>query len=148
MVSRKQFGLRVKERRRKLRMTQGELATTLKITSAAVSRWERGDGMPVQDNLTALADALKTTTHHLLHGTPTFGVKPSFTTESPDEDEAAPVADHDDEDPADEDEPTQEDEINAIIAAAEADIATRLRLPASTVRLKLKLDLPRPVMDA
>lgn len=62
------FYLRVKELRKAAGLTQGELGKKLGCTSAAVSRWERADGMCSEDMLEALAKALGTTTEYLLGG--------------------------------------------------------------------------------
>lgn len=45
-------------RRKELGMTQAKLAEKIHVTDKAVSRWERGVGLPDIDNLEALAKAL------------------------------------------------------------------------------------------
>ena len=52
------FGLFVAEMRKENHMTQAELATKIKVTDKAVSRWERGLGFPDIHSLEPLAEAL------------------------------------------------------------------------------------------
>ena len=52
------FGLFVAEMRKENHMTQAELATKIKVTDKAVSRWERGLGFPDIHLLEPLAEAL------------------------------------------------------------------------------------------
>ena len=52
------FGLFVAEMRKENHMTQAELATKIKVTDKAVSRWERGLGFPDINSLEPLAEAL------------------------------------------------------------------------------------------
>lgn len=52
------FGLFVAEMRKENHMTQAELATKIKVTDKAVSRWERGFGFPDINSLEPLAEAL------------------------------------------------------------------------------------------
>lgn len=53
------FGSFVAERRKKLNMTQADLATKIHVTDKAVSRWERGLGFPDIKTIEPLADALE-----------------------------------------------------------------------------------------
>ncbi len=52
------FGENLKEIRISLGITQEELARKVKISSQAVSKWERGESMPDPQTLPAVADAL------------------------------------------------------------------------------------------
>lgn len=59
--------------RKRAGLTQRELAARLKVTDKAVSRWERGLGMPDQSLLAALADVLHTDVEAILGGEYTHG---------------------------------------------------------------------------
>ena len=52
------LGNYIAARRKELGMTQANLAEKIHVTDKAVSRWERGVGLPDIDNLEALAKAL------------------------------------------------------------------------------------------
>jgi len=52
------FGCFVAEKRKKLKMTQKDLATKIQVTDKAVSKWERGLGFPDINTIECLADAL------------------------------------------------------------------------------------------
>lgn len=52
------FGVFVATIRKEKNMTQAELASKIKVTDKAVSRWERGLGFPDINSLEPLADAL------------------------------------------------------------------------------------------
>ena len=52
------FGSFVAKMRKENHMTQAELATKIKVTDKAVSRWERGLGFPDINSLEPLAEAL------------------------------------------------------------------------------------------
>lgn len=54
----KTFGAFVAELRKEKQMTQAQLAEKLHVTDKAVSRWERGVGLPDLANLEPLADSL------------------------------------------------------------------------------------------
>lgn len=54
----KQLGEFIYGRRKELKLTQSALAEKLHVTDKAISRWERGVGMPDINNLEALATAL------------------------------------------------------------------------------------------
>lgn len=53
-----QLGPFIAERRKELGMTQALLAEKLHVTDKAVSRWERGVGLPDINSIEALANAL------------------------------------------------------------------------------------------
>lgn len=55
----KQLGPFISERRKELGMTQTHLAKKLYVTDKAVSRWERGIGLPDINSIEALAKALE-----------------------------------------------------------------------------------------
>ena len=68
---RNEIGVRVMRARRELRLTQGELAEALalrgvRVQTAAVSKWEKGDSVPSAYQLAALCDVL---------GIPLFGAE-------------------------------------------------------------------------
>lgn len=54
----KQLGEFISSRRKELKLTQAALAAKIHVTDKAVSRWERGVGMPDINNLESLAEAL------------------------------------------------------------------------------------------
>lgn len=56
------------EKRKKLGLTQQELAEKLQITNKAVSKWETGDGMPDIQLLSPLAKELGVTVDEILNG--------------------------------------------------------------------------------
>ena len=62
----KVFGAFVQERRKELGLTQNDLAERLRVTSKAVSRWERGVGFPDIHLLEPLAEALEITLIELM----------------------------------------------------------------------------------
>lgn len=55
----KKLGIFIAERRKQLGLTQAGLAEKLHVTDKAVSRWERGIGLPDINSIEALSDALK-----------------------------------------------------------------------------------------
>jgi len=63
-----EIGKRIAEKRKKLSMTQRDLANRLHITDRAVSRWERGVGMPDVSLLVPLAEVLQCSVDELLTG--------------------------------------------------------------------------------
>lgn len=63
--------------RKRAGMTQRELAEQLRVTDKAVSRWERGQGVPDPSLLAALADVLNTDIEVILEGELAFG-EPSW----------------------------------------------------------------------
>ena len=62
----KQCGIFIAERRKELGLTQARLAEQLSVTDKAVSRWERGVGLPDINNIEALAAALDVSIVELL----------------------------------------------------------------------------------
>lgn len=58
----------IAERRRKVNLTQAQLAEKLNITDKAVSKWERGIAMPDSSIMLQLSDILKITVNDLLSG--------------------------------------------------------------------------------
>ena len=55
----KLVGRRICEQRKKLGLTQEQLAEAIGVTSQAVSKWENGHNLPDIDNLLVIADVLK-----------------------------------------------------------------------------------------
>lgn len=62
------IGLFIAKRRKELGMTQQQLADKLYITDRAVSKWERGAGLPDISLLMGLSDALDISVNELLAG--------------------------------------------------------------------------------
>lgn len=63
----KSFGVFLAQQRKKQGFTQAELAEQLHVTDKAVSRWERGIGLPDINTLEPLANALQMTLDELIH---------------------------------------------------------------------------------
>ena len=61
------FGNYLSRMRKAQGLTQAELAEQLHVTDKAVSRWERGIGLPDINTLEPLADALGLTLADLMH---------------------------------------------------------------------------------
>lgn len=55
----KKLGAFIAQRRKDLNMTQADLAEQLHVTDKAISRWERGIGLPDINTIEPLSDALK-----------------------------------------------------------------------------------------
>lgn len=55
----KQLGEFIAGRRKELKLTQAALAAKIHVTDKAISRWERGVGMPDINNFETLAEALE-----------------------------------------------------------------------------------------
>lgn len=55
----KQLGEFIAGRRKELKLTQAALAAKMHVTDKAISRWERGVGMPDINNFETLAEALE-----------------------------------------------------------------------------------------
>lgn len=62
----KRLGAFIAERRKELGLTQALLAEQLYVTDKAISRWERGIGLPDISNIEALAVALDVSLVELL----------------------------------------------------------------------------------
>lgn len=62
------LGNYIAARRKELGMTQAKLAEKIHVTDKAVSRWERGVGLPDIDNLEALVKALDVSLVSLMQG--------------------------------------------------------------------------------
>ena len=60
------FGHFVADRRKKLNMTQKDLAAKIQVTDKAVSKWERGLGFPDINTIEVLADALEVSITELM----------------------------------------------------------------------------------
>ena len=60
------IGGSIRYHRKRLKLTQAELAARLNVTAQAVSRWENGTGLPDITMAVPLAQALGTTTDELL----------------------------------------------------------------------------------
>ena len=67
-IDRARFGAFVAERRREKGLTQRELAQRIFVSDKAVSKWERGAGLPDVALLIPLAEALDVTVTELLEG--------------------------------------------------------------------------------
>ena len=65
-----QIGMRIMQRRKKLGMTQKQLADRLHVTDKAVSKWERGQGYPDIKTIPVLAKELGVSMNELLSGEP------------------------------------------------------------------------------
>ena len=65
----KHFGIRIKEARKREKMTQEALAIEIGVTKQAISAWERGESKKIDGELLCLAaTALGETAESLLHG--------------------------------------------------------------------------------
>lgn len=60
------FTKRLKSLRKEAGLTQKEIASKLNISQAAYAQWENGVKRPARENLTTLANILKTSTDYLL----------------------------------------------------------------------------------
>ena len=69
-------GKRISEARKRKGLIQDQLAEQLKVTSQAVSSWERDEYLPETKNLVALAEALDTTVDALLRDDCGWEMKP------------------------------------------------------------------------
>ncbi len=52
------LGKYIADRRKKLRMTQEQLAQRIKVSKSAVAKWETDRGVPDRDNMAVLAKVL------------------------------------------------------------------------------------------
>ena len=73
----KQLGSFIAEQRKRLGYTQAQLAEKLHVTDKAVSRWERGVGLPDLSNIEPLADTLQITLVELMQAK--LSTKETFT---------------------------------------------------------------------
>jgi transcriptional regulator with XRE-family HTH domain len=62
------IGVRIRDRRKELKLTQESLAKRLGVEKAAVSHWEKGRSLPVGSRWAQLAKELRTNSHYLLSG--------------------------------------------------------------------------------
>lgn len=60
------FAERLKELREEMNISQNQLSKELKMSQAAISKWESGDRLPSVDLLWLLADYFKCSTDYLL----------------------------------------------------------------------------------
>lgn len=67
-VNLEKAGQYISERRKEKEMTQSELGERLGISGQAISKWERGEGLPDTSLLLELAEILDTTADSLLRG--------------------------------------------------------------------------------
>ena len=58
MDEEKNLGIFISERRKKMRLTQGELATKIGVSKSAIAKWETDRGLPDRDNLKRLSDEI------------------------------------------------------------------------------------------
>lgn len=66
MVTKKDFGRFVLERRQEIRLTQRDLAARLHVTESAISKWERGLSYPDITLVMSLADELRVSSQELI----------------------------------------------------------------------------------
>ena len=60
------FKEKLKELREKNKISQYELSTIIHVSRAAISKWERGNGIPSECNLVSLCDYFKVSKEYLL----------------------------------------------------------------------------------
>ncbi len=72
------IGIRIKDRRKILALTQKDLATQVGVTQAAVSKWELNTDEPKGKYLEDLSRTLKVTVIWLLHGDPIVQQSPKI----------------------------------------------------------------------
>ena len=66
MLNQKDFGMRLRERRKKLGLRQSDVAQGIRVTEQAVSKWEQGDSLPDLENFMLLARLLRISADELL----------------------------------------------------------------------------------
>lgn len=71
------FGARLKKLRSGAGLSQQELATLIKKSMPAIQKWEKGDWLPRESNISRLAKALNCTVEHLKFGTPFVPIAPT-----------------------------------------------------------------------
>lgn len=64
------LGQRIYDERKKLGLSQGELAERLGVSAKAVSKWETGEAQPTLENVVSLSRIFNVSTDYLLHGSP------------------------------------------------------------------------------
>lgn len=69
MLNKTEFADRLKDLRKRKRISQGELAELIEVHFTQVSRYERGETKPNAEAMTKLAKALDTTVDFLMNGT-------------------------------------------------------------------------------
>jgi len=74
------IGDRIREKRKKLKLTQAQVGEFFGISSVSVSEWESGKSKPDQEKLAPLARLLKTSVNFLLEGRSDVPVEPIYTT--------------------------------------------------------------------
>ena len=65
------IGLRIRDRRKELKLTQESLAKRLGVEKASVWHWENGKSLPIGSRWAQLAKELSTNSHYLLTGVET-----------------------------------------------------------------------------
>lgn len=60
------LGERIKERREKLKLSQGYVAEQIGVSRQAVSKWETGQSEPTAENLVRLAEVFETSLAELV----------------------------------------------------------------------------------
>lgn len=66
------LGKFIAEKRKCLKMTQSDLADSIRVSKSAIAKWETDRGIPDRDNLHNLACVLNTSVdemHHIANGT-------------------------------------------------------------------------------
>jgi transcriptional regulator with XRE-family HTH domain/ribosomal protein L40E len=63
-----ELGQRIFDERKKLGLSQGDLAMKIGVSTKAVSKWETGEAQPTLDNVNHLAEVFGVTTDYLIGG--------------------------------------------------------------------------------
>ena len=66
MVDLIDVGIRIRDKRIERGITQKELATKIRVSSQAVSKWERGVTLPEISNLKAISHILRVSVDYLI----------------------------------------------------------------------------------
>lgn len=64
----KKIGIFIQEERKKLNLTQDELANKIYTSNKAISKWETGKGLPNVENLKVLAKIFNVSINEILQG--------------------------------------------------------------------------------
>lgn len=72
------LGQFIAERRKELGMTQKQLSEKLHVTDKAVSRWERGQGLPDVNSFAPLAEALELSISEIMNAEKSNGEDHDF----------------------------------------------------------------------